>query len=30
MGLDWVENKKSNMYQFIDATWNTIKGECKH
>ena len=28
--LNWVKNKKSNMYQFIDATWNTIKGECKH
>ena len=30
MGVNWVKNKKSNMYQFIDATWNTIKGECKH
>ena len=30
MALNWVKNKKSNMYQFIDATWNTIKGECFH
>jgi len=30
MGLNLVKNKKSNMYQFIDATWNTIKGECYH
>ena len=30
MALNWVKNKKSNMYQFIDATWNTIKGECYH
>jgi DNA repair photolyase len=21
---------KGNMYQFIDATWNTVKGECFH
>ena len=30
MALNWVKNKKSNMYQFIDATWNTVKGECYH
>lgn len=30
MALNWVKNKKSNMYQFIDATWNTVKGECFH
>ena len=30
MALNWVKGKKSNMYQFIDATWNTIKGECFH
>jgi len=30
MPLNLVKNKKSNMYQFIDATWNTIKGECYH
>lgn len=30
MALNWVKNKKSNMYQFIDATWNTIKGACPH
>jgi len=29
MGLNIVKNK-SNMYQFIDATWNTIKGACPH
>jgi len=30
MALNWVKGKKSNMYQFIDATWNTVKGECFH
>ena len=30
MALNWVKNKKSNMYQFIDATWNTVKGACPH
>ena len=29
MGLRWVKDK-SNMYQFIDATWNPIKGRCWH
>lgn len=27
MGLN---QSKGNMYEFIDATWNTIKGECPH
>ena len=30
MALNWVKGKKSNMYQFIDATWNTVKGKCFH
>jgi len=29
MGLNFVKNK-SNMYGFVDATWNTVKGECPH
>lgn len=29
MGLNWV-SKKSDMYQFVDATWNTVKGQCYH
>lgn len=29
MGLNKV-TKGSNMYDFINATWNTIKGECYH
>jgi DNA repair photolyase len=29
MGLNLV-TEKSNMYQFIDATWNTCKGLCPH
>lgn len=29
MPLNWVK-KKSNMYNFVDATWNTVKGACPH
>lgn len=29
MGLNFVK-KNSNMYSFITATWNTVKGECYH
>ena len=29
MGLNYVK-PGSNMYQFINATWNTVKGECPH
>lgn len=29
MGLNKV-TKGSNMYDFIDATWNAVKGECFH
>ena len=27
MGLN---KSKGNMYEFVDATWNVIKGECPH
>ena len=29
MGLNYVK-KNSNMYQFVNATWNPIKGKCMH
>ena len=29
MGLNIVK-KSSNMYSFIDFTWNTVKGKCPH
>lgn len=30
MGLILSKSKESNMYQFIDARWNTVKGKCPH
>ncbi len=30
MTVNWNKNKKSNMYGWIDGTWNPIKGKCPH